>query len=344
MKMIMKRYILMISAVWAFCACQHDIERAVDFNVTFDPANTYMAGKPVRFNISGDVDNLLFFSGEHGAEYANTDRTELPMSAVTDLTINAEYMAKYAVPGHLEIWITDNFDGLYSTGDPQADSTSFASIASDPAAAGWLRLNYEEGANTQWTNETYSLSDSTGFNIASDKLCLAFHWCAPENVTFQRQYGLNGTLKYEAAGRIFTKTYKDLGFKTISLNEDTFYNAATYNGCKFQYNTKDAQIFFNGFDTIADKSTGAVKDGYISPYRWDLWMVSTPFKTIPVDPDKGTVIKNVQNALTTFEHTWKEPGTYTVVFVGTCANYLGSSKQVKTLTVNILETVENPLD
>ena len=303
-----------------------------------------MAGKPVRFNISGDVDNLLFFSGEHGAEYANTDRTELPMSAVTDLTINAEYMAKYAVPGHLEIWITDNFDGLYSTGDPQADSTSFASIASDPAAAGWVRLNYEEGASTQWTNETYSLSDSTGFNIASDKLCLAFHWCAPENVTFQRQYGLNGTLKYEAAGRIFTKTYKDLGFKTISLNEDTFYNAATYNGCKFQYNTKDAQIFFNGFDTMADKSTGAVKDGYISPYRWDLWMVSTPFKTFPVDPDKGTVIKNVQNALTTFEHTWKEPGTYTIVFVGTCANYLGSSKQVKTLTVNILETVENPLD
>ena len=72
--------------------------------------------------------------------------------------------------------------------------------------------------------------------------------------------------------------------------------------------------------------------------------VSTPFKAIPVDPDKGTPIKNVQNYLDTFEHTWKEPGTYTVVFVGTCANYLGSSKQVKTLTVNILETVENPLD
>ena len=31
------------------------------------------------------------------------DRTELPMSAVTELTINAEYMAKYAVPGHLEV-------------------------------------------------------------------------------------------------------------------------------------------------------------------------------------------------------------------------------------------------
>ena len=36
--------------------------------------------------------------------------------------------------------------------------------------------------------------------------------------------------------------------------------------------------------------------------------------------------------------------TYTVTFVGTCANYLGSSKQVKTLTVNIVESVENPLN
>ena len=53
--------------------------------------------------------------------------------------------------------------------------------------------------------------------------------------------------------------------------------------------------------------------------------------------DKGTPIKNVQNYLDTFEYTWKEPGTYTVTFVGTCANYLGSSIQVKEFTINIVE-------
>ena len=72
-------------------------------------------------------------------------------------------------------------------------------------------------------------------------------------------------------------------------------------------------------------------------------MISTPFKTLPVEPDKGLVIKNVQNSLSSFEHTWNEPGTYTVVFVGTCANYLGSSEQVKILTINILENLELPL-
>lgn len=332
----MKKYIAIISVLIALCSCQHDIERVVDFNITLATGNTYVVGEPVRFDISGDVDNLLFYSGEHGASYEYTDRTELPMSAVTDLTISADYMAKYAVPGHLEVWVTDNFDGLYSTGNAEADSAAFAAIAADPAAAGWMRLNYDEGASAQWTYETYSLTDSTGFNVASDKMCLAFHWCAPEEVVFQRQYGLNGILEYKAAGRTFTKTYKDLGFKTISLNEDTFYNATTYNGCKFQYNTRDAQIFFNGFDTKN-------KEGYISPYKWDLWMVSTPFKTFPVDSDKGTVIKNVQNSLDSYEYTWNEPGTYTVVFVGTCANYLGSSEQVRTLIVNIVEPVENPL-
>ena len=340
---IMKRYIVMILAVTAFWGCQHDIAREVDFNVTFDQENTYFAGEPVRFNISGEVDNLLFYSGEHGSNYAAIDRTEIPMSTVTDLQITADYMAKYAEPGHLEVWISDNYEGLYTSDDPKADSAAFAAIASDPAAAGWMRLKYDEGPSSQWTQEIYSLADSTDFDITSDKLCLAFHWCAPQDVVFQRQYGLNGTVEYEAEGRTFTKTYKDLGFKTISLNEDTDYNATSYNGCKFQYNTKDAQIFFNGFDTIADKKTGEVKDGYKSPYRWDVWMISTPFKTLPVEPDKGVVIKNVQNSLTTFEHTWKEPGTYTIVFVGTCANYLGSSKQVKELTVNILEKIELPL-
>ena len=340
--MIMKKYILTLLVLAAFYGCQHDIARKVDYNITLSQENTYIAGDPVVFCLTGEVDNLLFYSGEAGSNYADKNRCELPMESVESLEISAEFTAKWGDPGHLEVWVTDDFDGLYASGDPLADSAAFAAIAADPAGAGWLKLDYDEEGRDILTREMYSLTDSSEIDITSDKLCLAFHWCAPDAVTFQRQYGLNGTLEYICAGQKFTKAYKDMGFKSISLNEDTPYDARTYNGSKFQ-NTQDFDVFFNGFDTI-DKATGEVKvmnqttgEKYKSPYKWNLWLVSTPFKAFPVDPDKGTVIKNVQNDLDTFEYTWKEPGTYTVTFVGTCANYLGSSSQVKEFTINIME-------
>ena len=340
--MNMKRYIIMLSALAVFCGCQHDIAREVDYNITLSAENTYLAGEPVVFNITGEVDNLLFYSGEFGSNYADRNRTELPMTFVESLKVSAEFTARWGDPGHLEVWVTDNFEGLFANENPQADSAAFAAIAKNPVGAGWLKLKYGEVADRdKLITEVYSLTDSAAIDITSDNLCLAFHWCAPEGTKLQRQYGLNGTLEYVCAGQKFTKTYKDMGFKSISLNKDTKYDAKSYNGCKFQ-STADFQIFFNGFDAY-DKNTQGPKDGYIYPYKWDVWMVSTPFKSLPVDPDKGTIIKNVQNSMDSFEYTWKEPGTYTVTFVGTCANYLGSSKQVKTMTINIVEAVENPL-
>lgn len=325
----MKKYIIMLSALAVLCGCQHDIAREVDYNITLSAENTYLAGEPVVFNIAGEVDNLLFYSGEPGADYECRERTQAPMSSVTDIKLYAEYQARYSVNGHLEVWVTDDFDGLTFI-DPAADSSAFASIAADPAKAGWIKLDYEEGKSEKWTQQEYQLTNLKDFDVTSDKLCLAFHWCPPDPVKNQRAYWLSGSLEFECEGQKVSKTYKDLAFRTISLNDDTCYDAKTYNGCKFDFNTKDAQIALTGYSAT-------------EPYKWDLWLVSTPFKVLPIDPDKGTVIKNVQNSMDFFEYTWNEPGTYTVTFVGTCANYLGSSKQVKTMTVNIVEEVENPL-
>ena len=54
-----------------FCACQHDIVIETHYNVTLDADNSYIAGEPVRFNIEGEVDNIVFYSGETGYQYEN---------------------------------------------------------------------------------------------------------------------------------------------------------------------------------------------------------------------------------------------------------------------------------
>ena len=70
----MKKICCLFLAVLAFGACQHDVIYEVNYNVTLDPANTYYAGDPVKFVFTGDVDNLLFFSGEKGHTYEYKDR------------------------------------------------------------------------------------------------------------------------------------------------------------------------------------------------------------------------------------------------------------------------------
>ncbi len=50
-------------------SCEHQVYFPVDYNITLDKENTYLAGEPVRFNFKGEVDNVLFYSGETGHQY-----------------------------------------------------------------------------------------------------------------------------------------------------------------------------------------------------------------------------------------------------------------------------------
>lgn len=56
-------------------SCSHD-ESALDptYNITLDPGNTYVAGEPVKFNLKGNIDNILFYSGEEGSDYMAGDK------------------------------------------------------------------------------------------------------------------------------------------------------------------------------------------------------------------------------------------------------------------------------
>lgn len=56
-------------------SCSQD-ESALDptYNITLDPGNTYVAGEPVKFNVKGNIDNILFYSGEEGSDYMAGDK------------------------------------------------------------------------------------------------------------------------------------------------------------------------------------------------------------------------------------------------------------------------------
>jgi hypothetical protein len=305
-----------------FCACQHDIVRETHYNVTLDAANTYIAGEPVRFNIEGEVDNLLFYSGETGSQYKYKDRYTVPAEDVKAAVLDMDFQARYGAAGMMEIWISKDFAGLNGE-DGAADRQTIASMV-EGGMQGWTKLDYQEGASTKWTNQAFDLSEYV------DNFCIAFHWNPKDFTATQRTYWVNGKLSLELEGTAPTvMDISELGFKTVMMNEEVSdpYHKNAGNGSIILNNPNTAALIFQGVGANA------------LTYAIDGWAISTPAPLNKVANDRSVVIKNVQNYLKTYEYTWNEPGTYKVTFVGTNESHLHASNQVQEMTVTILENI-----
>lgn len=311
--------IVMIGAVAALAAaCTQNVVYEIDYTVSLDKENTYMAGEPVRFNFDGLVDNIVFYSGEIGHQYKFKDRYEVPMEAVKEADMKIDYQARYGEAGALEVWVSNSFEGL-SGSDGAADRAAIKAMV-DGGMAGWTKLDYQEGASTKWTSQNYDLKDyMNGFSIA-------FHWNPPTNTKTQRTYWLNGEITLDLEGmNPSVIDFTSLDLVSVMMNEeieDPYYKDKG-NGT-INLNKREADIVMQGVGANA------------LPYAIDGWLISKPIPLNKVSNDQGTVIKNLQNYLHTFEYTWTEPGTYTVTFVGTNSNYAGRSEKVHEFTIIVL--------
>lgn len=119
----------------------------------------------------------------------------------------------------------------------------------------------------------------------------------------------------------------ELRFKVLNMNEEVEdpYKINAGNGSVIMNNPNTAALIFQGVGANA------------LTYALDVWAISTPTSLNKVANDKGTVIKNIQNYLHTYEYVWNEPGTYDVTFVGTNSNYISSSQEIKEFKITIIE-------
>ena len=328
--MLMKKSILYILAVSLtvpvlFSSCtQEDILYDVDFNVTLDPENTYYAGDPVTFNFEGEVDNLLFFSGESGHEYRYKDRYSITTDLIKSANLHLEIQPRYG-EGTLQVWYSSTFTGL-AEDDGEADRATMAELE-EGGMSGWTPLTIWDEDN----KETSQVTTVVDFDITSaiENFSLAFLWNHTDPAKVQRHYWVNGNISIEAEGfGTITTDLSSLFMTSVMMNEelDPYYTYAGNGSIRFD---TDQDITFQGI--------GANELAY--PLKG--WVITTPQMLNAVANDKGEVIKNMQNYMESYSYTFAEPGTYTVTFVGRNANYVGSSEQVKELTVTILD---RPLD
>ena len=332
---MIKRLIYTVASLLAMAGCERGLVYPVEYRISLDPSNTYYAGEPVVFNIEGNVDNLLFYSGETGHSYEFADRFYVPVEQVNSCQIIFDIMASYGRPEGLEIWISNSFEGLKGD-DGMADRATIQEMV-DGGMQGWTKFPYNEGPSTQWTEqEAFDLSPYM------DNFCIALHWNpvwyvdteddegnVERKYYSQRTYRVKGDIVLDLEGLDpSTMDFTDIGWTTVMMNEELDpYYTVNNNGAIRLDNLATNGVFFQGAN--ADELT----------YRLDGWAISTPRSLNAVPNDKAIVIKNMQNYLHSYSYTFEKPGIYTVTFVGVNSNVDGESDRIFQYEIEILDRI-----
>lgn len=96
--------------VVALVSCLQDDIPSASLKVGLDK-NEYYVGDTVTFLFDGDPDNIVFYSGEDGHNYALKDR----LYADNDLFVNFTSFVRSGIYRNIQFLVSNNFNGLYDT-------------------------------------------------------------------------------------------------------------------------------------------------------------------------------------------------------------------------------------
>lgn len=328
--MDMKKYIVSLSLFSAvFASCGNPDFVPAEYNVRLDQGNTYRVGEPVVFDIIGNVDNLLFYSGEVGHEYKHFNRYEVDPADIRKAAFEMDIQFLYGGtpgPGALDIYISRTFDGL-SGEDAEADRAAIRRMV-DGGMEGWVKYDYQEGTTRVYERHDIDLKEYV------DNCSIAMHWHpqrvdpATSGAIPQRTFWINANLVTDFGYGSNSINIRNIEWVTVMMN--SYYDANPY---------IHSQANGNGYINFNKSGSDLILQGVgATDFDFDIdgWLFSAPMPLTAVENDQPLVIKDMANYMTSYEYTWNEPGTYLVSFVGINTNYAGESQLVKEFKITII--------
>lgn len=353
------------AALTAFAgvSCEReDIYEPVEFRVTLDPANTYRAGEPVTFRFGGNADFITVWNGDTGHEYRHRERELAPVELFRSAELELKIYQQYGDPG-MEIYLTDRFPGLagryYDSSDPGADIDRYAEqdrellrqvVAS--GFAGWDRFSFTDNTAARFESWKADISKYV------DNFTFAIRIKGPAAGRTLRTYFINPriTAEFDRYGT-YVRKFSQLTFVPFRMEglwtDQTPYVASVdadfssflkvnQNGIvKFRGQKNPmagADIAFQGFREGTAVNAASLPGVNYLPV--EQWIVMQPFALNTISPDTGENIKGFADDVTSYTHTYDEPGTYTVTFIASTGNYQGESRTVRELTVTVVDPIE----
>ena len=285
-------------------ACMEDEAPSVKLNVALDK-QVYQVGEPVTFKLNGNPDNIVFYSGEVGHNYAYKERYH----ADGNLLVKFNSWVRYGDIYHnLKFLVSSDFSGIYDKENVEAatwidlsDKFRF-SVGDDQTPSGEVNLKEYVGA-------------------AEDaRLFVAFRYedeeKARQNNWIIRSIALDCV---SAEGvRSSLATMPTMGWKVVDFENP----AVTWNV------SSTSQILIDG--------------GTNQPKNVD-WVISQAFDVRKTTPDTGVALKNISTTMDEYQYVYTKPGTYEVVFETTSDWYNGSDHGLTRVTVEVQGTVEEEI-
>ncbi len=272
---------------------------------------TYKKGESVNFLITGNPEQISFFSGEEGHKYQYKDRTQAQSDNITlEFATNRRYGTDAQQPQSLRLLVSQTFNGKYEA--TSINPTEWIDVTSSFTLSG-LQSTDAAYVSSGVVNLT-SLS-SLGFTLDKAKpIYFAFKYTGVTGST-QPRWWVN---KFDI--KTTTTDGQVLPVASISSAGWTPVKVLTTSPVNWVFGTDNILKFQGGGATVGSNQ---------------VWAVSNGLNLTKVQPDAGVALKNMSTRMDNYNYTYNTVGTYTVTFVASNINVYGESKTIKEVQVTI---------
>lgn len=354
----MKAYNLMCFALSAlsFTACSDGLKEDLkDVNVTVE-ANEQVAydgqtitvkrGTPVKFNITGEPDNITFFSGETGHNFDYRNRTTIDPSLIESSKLTVKIYAQYgsAYKDLFSMYVSDEFPGLYKN-DFGADCQLVKDFGT------WKDWVPADELPKKAGEKVFKEMDLTSY--LGKNMTLAIHVHPHDASTIQpklnfSQVKISNVLKNGVKTEIFASS---MGFTPvnvwssdltdITIDPNLKKNPGYYNSngelieSALWYGTVTNNIW--GMWNLKETANGSFYVQSVAEKKGvrESWLVSDYLVINACTPDKGEPLKDMTSRFNSYEYTYNQVGTYKATFYVTNANYKHEEAKVITMVIDV---------
>ncbi|WP_162946433.1 DUF5017 domain-containing protein [Chitinophaga barathri] len=303
-------FILSVLGLSLAACSEKEIQAPNDFEVSVTTAK-YKLSDSVQFNISGNPDNITFYSGEPGREYDKRDLFSSDEGSLT-LQFNSQTRAGATLPRNISVLISTDFNGEYNKeGVKAAKWTDITSRAVLPA---------NTASNADVVSGEINLDD---LKVKGSPMYVAFRYVS-ENPAGTAQ-------RYWNMGRMFliNKVPGNIDFEITPTIENGLFQVVEFQGTdnKWTINTGTATSHrlihtANAINTQPD----------------DDWVISRGFQVFQTFGHKKNAVnvKSISGGTPeTFAWLYSVPGTYKATFIALNADRDIQKEVIKEVWVTI---------
>lgn len=262
-------------------------------------SHRYSVGDTVTFRLVGNPDNIVFYSGESGHNYALKDRQYTD----NDIQINFSTLVQWGVIyDNLKILVSNDFSGIYDE--------------NNVSEANWVDVSdkfvFSEGSD-HVPSGTISLKEYVS-PVDTGSFYIAFRYTDTQKAQQNRWVVRSFNAAKISPEGVSTNlaTMATAGWNAVSfLNDERVWTI-----------TSAQLLMYGGVATDTDN---------------DDWAITKGFKIRESVADKGIAIKNISSQLNEYKYIYQQPGIYQAVFETSSVWYSGEKRDKVEITVEVTE-------